>query len=530
MKTEVAPNFPMFGKKQAFFSNPWKNRPEIFQCLEKIVLGGLLLLVPGCRPSGAADENVRPPAVAGGFYPADPGELGRMIDAMMAAAKPPPVEGRIRILIVPHAGYVYSGPVAAYGFKAIAGQRYKTVVLVGNSHHEGYEGAAVYARGRWRTPLGDVEIDSDLAQKLIQADPRIVENTGPHEPEHCLEVEVPFLQKTIKSFKIVPVLLGTESTGITRALGDAIAKNIDDDVLVIASTDMSHYPKYEDANVVDGKTAEAILTGSVDTLERTLRQQERMGIPKEVTCLCGEGAVKTVMFVAEQIGARKIQLLKYGNSGDTAGDKGRVVGYSAIAFTSSGEKQAMKKENNEDELNKAEQDELLKLARMTVESVVKTGKEPEYANKLPALDQHRGVFVTLKEHGDLRGCIGQFEPNIPLYQVVMEMAVAAATHDYRFSPVSKRELPDLEYEISVLSPLRKVDSWKEIEIGKHGVEVVRGMHRGVFLPQVATEQGWDLEMFMGTLCEQKAGLPRDAWKEPGTTLYVFTAQVFHENK
>ena len=186
----------------------------------------------------------------------------------------------------------------------------------------------------------------------------------------------------------------------------------------------------------------------------------------------------------------------------------------------------VKQIKDQEVLNKDEQTELLKLAKMAVESVVKTGKKPDYSNKMPGLDRPLGAFVTLRESGQLRGCIGRFEPDIPIYKVVMEMAVAAATQDYRFPPVSERELDKLEYEISVLSPLRKVKSWKEIEIGKHGVEVARGMRHGVFLPQVATETGWDLETFMNNLCEQKAGLQADAWKDPGTDIFVFTALVF----
>ncbi len=177
-------------------------------------------------------------------------------------------------------------------------------------------------------------------------------------------------------------------------------------------------------------------------------------------------------------------------------------------------------------LTGAEQAELLKIAKNAVEGYVKTGRKWDIKNTLPALDQKLGAFVTLKEHGELRGCIGRFEPNIPLYQVVQNMAIAAATEDPRFRPVIPEELPLLKYEISVLSPLRPVKSYEEIEMGKHGVEVVRGFQGGVFLPQVATETGWDRATFLSTLCSQKAGLPSDCWKDPGTKLLVFTAQVF----
>ncbi len=485
------------------------------------------LLLASCSAE-ESEGPVREPAVAGAFYPRDPKELAGMVDALLADARPPAVEGRIRVLMVPHAGYIYSGSVAAAGFKALEGQKYRTVVVIGNSHREGYSGASVFAKGKFVTPLGEIEIDADLARKLMDANPAIMERDSAHREEHSLEVELPFLQKTIGSFKLVPILLGAGSPEVARILSDALAANVDDQTLVVISTDMSHYPRYDDANYADQTTVKAILSGDADNLDRTLRQLDRMGIPNAVTFLCGEGAVQSGVIFAKRIGAERIQLLKYANSGDSAGDKGRVVGYAAISFSSAEENAMPKKED--DSLTKEEQDELLKLARLTVETYVTTRQPPAWSNRFPALEQKMGAFVTLKKHGDLRGCIGRFEPDLPIYKVVMEMAIAASTEDHRFSPVSPKELRALEYEISALSPLRKVANWKEIEIGKHGVEVVRGMRRGVFLPQVATEQGWDLETFMNNLCAHKAGLPADAWKDPDTTIYVFTAQVFGEGE
>jgi AmmeMemoRadiSam system protein A len=241
------------------------------------------------------------------------------------------------------------------------------------------------------------------------------------------------------------------------------------------------------------------------------------------------------MSYARKIAASRITLLKYGNSGDTAGAKDRVVGYAAIVF-SGGELNPLPENTDaratEDEGEFSLQDrlELLKLARLTVETVAKTGGQPAWTNSLAGLEKKRGAFVTLREHGQLRGCIGHFEADMPIYRTVIEMAIAAATQDNRFRPVSPTELGAIDYEISVLSPLRKISNWREIQLGKHGVQVVRGFHRGVFLPQVATETGWDLETFMGELCSQKAGLPEDAWKDPKTDLYVFTAEVFGDTE
>ena len=488
------------------------------------------LLVLGFTVScsaGPSADDVRPPAVAGAFYPAQPEQLEKMVDGFLAAATPSAVSGEIRAIVVPHAGYVYSAPVAAFAYKAIQGKPYKTVVIVGNSHHEGYDGASVYNHGAFRTPLGDVKIDVDLANRLMAANPKLFYRESPHVQEHSLEVQLPFLQNVLGPFQLVPILLGTESREVSDIVGDALAANVGPDTLVIASSDMSHYPSYDDAKFADGKVAAAIASGDEDHLEQIIHQLEAMRVPRAATFLCGEGAVKAVMHYAKKVGATNGALLKYANSGDSAGSKDGVVGYCAVTFSiEGGTNMPAEQKKDGDVLNKKEQEELLKLAKTTVESVVKTGAKPAYTNKLPGLEQKLGAFVTLREKGELRGCIGRFEPDIPIYKVVMEMAEAAATQDYRFPPVSGRELGQLEYEISVLSPLRKVASWKEIEIGKHGVEVARGMRRGVFLPQVATETGWDLETFMNNLCEHKAGLPADAWKDPKTDLFVFTAQVF----
>jgi len=483
--------------------------------------------VTGCPPAAEDKGPVRMPAVAGAFYPADAAELSRMVEGYIAQADPAPVEGRIRAAIAPHAGYVYSAPVAAHVYKLLAGQQYATVVLIGNSHHEGYPGVSIIAEGSFRTPLGDVPIDVELARKLLDAGREMQYRASPHGPEHSLEVQLPFFQKTLGSFRLVPILLGTERTEVARSLAAALASHAGPDVLVMASTDLSHYPRHADATYMDTAVLEAVGSGDVDELERTMRQLEGMRFPNTATLMCGEGAVKTVMLFARAVGADRVKVLKYANSGDTAGSKDRCVGYGAVVF--SGDKEAAMQKKKDEVLNAEEQKAALELARLTVETYVRTGKRPSWNKALPGLEKPLGAFVTLRENGELRGCIGRFEPDIPLRDVIVEMAIAAATQDHRFPPVSVRELAEIDYEISVLSPLRKVKSWKEIELGRHGVEVVRGFRRGVFLPQVATETGWDLETFMSSLCAHKAGLPADAWKDPQTDLYVFTAQVFGDH-
>ena len=490
--------------------------------------------LPGDKKESANTPKVRKAAVAGAFYPANKNQLAAYVDELLRRANPLPIAGSVKAILVPHAGYVYSGPVAAHAYKTIAGQDIQTVILMSNSHRQGFNGIAVYGNGSFETPLGPIEIDSDKTAKLLAANPGIMDRPDIHEGDHVLEVQLPFLQRTLKNFKIVPLLFGTDDPALSRTLADALAKIVDDRTLIVASSDMSHYPPYDAASEADRKTDEAILTGKPEALDAQIAELEASGIPNAETFLCGISGVRTAMMVAAREGANDIRLLKYANSGDTAGDKQRVVGYSAVAFVKPGQAPASIPgiaAEGEHSLTDAEQAELLRLAKTTVESYVRTRNIPPYTPTLKGLEQPLGAFVTLKEDGQLRGCIGRFEPGIPLFTVIQQMAVAAATRDPRFPPVTPEKLDRLDYEISVLSPLRKVPNADEIIPGKHGVEVRKGFfHQGVFLPQVATETGWSKEEFLSELCSQKAGLPRNCWKDPSVDLYVFTAQVFPEGK
>jgi len=492
----------------------------IFVILIILVVGAALIFDKDIfmkkEDSKKEELPVREPAVAGQFYPGTKAELSAAVDEYLNEAKPPTVGKYVRALIVPHAGYSYSGWVAAYGYKTLIGQDIKTVVLIGNSHQEYFDGVSVYPEGYFKTPLGNVEIDKDFAKKLMDANDKIYFRESAHEKEHSLEVQLPFLQRILKDFKIVPIIIGNQP-GAADILINALKGLIDENTLIIASSDLSHYPKYEDAQYSDNKVIEAILSGSWEKFRETIAELEGENIPNLQTCACGHDAIEVVMAL---FGDKKIALLNYANSGDVSvGDKSQVVGYAAIAFSS-------ENPSTSSGLGKAEQKRLLEIARESVEAYIKTGKTPEFINEYPALEEHLGAFVTLRKHGELRGCIGLFGSDMPLYKVVAEMAISAAVKDSRFDPITQDELKDVDYEISVLSPLKKVNSWKDIEIGKHGVEIVKGLNRGVFLPQVATENNWDRETFLSVLCNQKAGLPTDCYKDPKTEIYVFTAQVF----
>lgn len=490
-------------------------------------------------------KKIRQPAVAGQFYPADREELKAMIGVYLKDIEipfTPPLQAgqapsfykggikEVKALIAPHAGYVFSGPVAAHAYKELKGRKIKTAVLVGNSHTAYFNGIAVDDSLFWRTPLGEVEVDKKLAEKLVELDGDIKFNNEAHRAEHSLEVQVPFLQSVLKgNFKIVPLLFGNVGEDGYKKLAVALAKNLGDDDLVVISSDMSHYPLYEDANKIDNETLKKIKEGNIEELEAHIARVENKNISNEQTLLCGIDGVKTIMELANILGWRA-EILKYANSGDTPiGDRDSVVGYGAIAFAKIKNKKSKIKNNEKgsDLLNDDQQRQLLRIAKTSVENYVKTGKAPVININDERLNWKEGAFVTLKNGGELRGCIGQIIPgDNPLWQVVRDMAVAAATEDGRFSPVSAAELDSLEYEISVLSAPQKIINWQDIELGKHGVIIKKGLRGGVFLPQVALETGWSKEEFLRELCYQKAGLLPDSYKDDGVEIKIFTAQVF----
>ncbi len=483
--------------------------------------------------SGQNQSRVRPPAVAGGFYPGEPNELSSMVKELLARAHQKKLPGPAVAIIVPHAGYIFSGEVAAYAFNAVKHQDINTVVLIGNSHHAQFDAASVGDYDAYRTPLGLVPVDRELVQALLDVGPPFDFIPAVHTPEHSLEVELPFLQSVLEDFKIVPIILGDETPELTQAVGRGIAKVLEGrkDFLLVCSTDMSHYPSYDDANRVDRQTIKALLALDESKLRETNKKLMSEGVPELHCTLCGLGAACATIEAAKRLGAHSAVLLKHANSGDAeaVGDRSRVVGYCAIAIC--GEAEAMQGNNTKptERLNNRQQETLLRIAREAITAAVRGEKQPDWTIDDPVLQEKCGAFVTIKKHGQLRGCIGYIEPIKPLWQTVADVAVSAALNDYRFTPVSPGELPDLELEISALTPLRKMNSPDEIVIGKHGLLIEKGGYRGLLLPQVATEWGWDKWEFLDQTC-RKAGLPAGAWKDRDAEVYLFSAQVFGEKE
>ena len=488
-----------------------------------IVIFCLIATSNNCRGG-----NVKKPNVSGQFYSSNPSRLSSQIDAFLKNADVKSYDHRIEILIAPHAGYIYSGQVAAFGFKAASQFNYKTVVVIAPSHYYRLQGYSVWNEGAFQTPLGPIEVDSVFAQKLIAKNKHFIFDPRAFDREHSLEVELPFLQKTQKDFKIVPIIACQPSYELVEEFAKSLNEIIGerDDVLIVISTDMSHFHNDQTARVLDRHAIELVSALDAESLWKDCHAGK--------TELCGYIPVATALLLAKKKGL-KAEVLQYANSGDVTGEKDRVVGYFSAVFFKNFSKSNNPGSHNEQSgvqpLNDEQKKKLLKIARDTIEMFVRTGEIKSVSIDDSRLKEAEGAFVTIHKKGRLRGCIGNIIGRQPLYQTVRDMAISSCSQDPRFNPVEKNELDDIEIEISVLSKPRVTKNTDDIKMGVHGVIVSRGLfNRGVFLPQVATETGWTKEQFMAQLCAQKAGLPADAWKDPATKIEIFTANVFSEKE
>ena len=441
-----------------------------------------------------------------------------MVDSIMAGPEVPTISGTLVGIQVPHAGYPFSGPTAARAFKLLQGMDSVTVVMLGTSHRVMLDKAAVYARGSWHTPLGDVAVDEALAKAILAQDKFFADMPAAHAQEHSIEVEVPFLQRVLGDFKIVPIMLLQPTFEQCELVGKAIAAAAKGKrVVLLASSDLYHGESYDDANRIDGAAVGLMAKFDPQAFHSALGRNEAQA--------CGGNAITAMMVAARELGADTAVVLAQTNSNDVTGERGGYcVGYSAVAFVASGQKS-----EESSDLTEQEQKSLLGIARNTLESHIRTDKVPEAKPLTPRLSEKRGAFVTLHEHGDLRGCIGYVEAVKSLYLAVSDMAVAASTQDPRFPPVRVEELDKIDIEITVLSPLRPLPSPDSVIVGKHGLVIRKGYRSGLLLPQVPVEQGWDRDQFLTHTC-LKAGLPPDAYKQKDAQLFTFTGQVFGEKE
>ncbi len=467
-----------------------------------------------------SSRPVRDPAVAGAFYPGDPEALSRLVDDLLAGARTQLEPDReLKALACPHAGYPFSGTVAAEAFACLKGRDVHTVVLVGPDHYVGFEGIAIYPAGVFRTPLGDVDVDEELAALFLEAGSGMRAAPEAHRREHCLEVQLPFLQRVLPGVRIVPVLMGFRSRTNVELMANVLSRALDNPkVVLIASTDLSHYHPREVARKLDGRVTELVRAFAPTSLWEDLREGRVEA--------CGGDSLVAVMLGAGIAGAEGSRVLRYGDSGDAAGATGSVVGYLSAAFYRGMPPQKVEFSAHAAAVTPSEADTLLRLA-------YEAARSAEDA-PLPVLELRRitdnlrrpgRAFVTLRRGPELRGCIGSLEARHPRWRAVALAARSAAHADPRFEPVAPEEMDDMSVEVSLLEDPRRAASPEEVVPGRHGVIVSLGGRRGLLLPQVAEEYGWTRETLLEQACI-KAGLPTDAWRK-GARIEVFGAQVFH---
>lgn len=503
----------------------------------RMLYGFLILLLAAavCGPVCGFCGDVRSAAVAGKFYPDDPRALAAAVDDMMGQALDADME-RPLALVVPHAGYVYSGQIDADAFKTASRYSYDRIVLLGTNHTDAYfEGISVYDGAAFETPLGRVPVDEETAKELLAAGGPVSANRRVHLREHSIEVILPFVRKVFPEARIVPVIVGGPDLDMCRKFGSTLAGAVrGKNALIIASSDLSHYPDYEGALEADRRTVNAMGSPDPAAFLAEVRKTENRGIRNLATAACGQGAIMTAMAAARALGADCGRVISHANSGDTIfGDHSRVVGYAAVAFCKAtracGEPLKADSESAgtlAPPLTGVQKKVLLAFARSTLRQYLESETTPLFRGHDPAFVQKQGAFVTLKKHGELRGCIGRMTPELPLFQTVGRMALSAALQDPRFPPLSLSELKDVQIEISALTPYQRVDSADRIRVGEDGVLLGSSGQTAVFLPQVAPEQGWSRDQMLENLC-RKAGLSSDCWKH-GATFDTFQAVVFSE--
>lgn len=474
-------------------------------------------------------ENLmhRDPVVAGQFYSANPEKLKSDLKTFFKEAKSPLNKSHLHAIVVPHAGYIYSGNVAASAYNQIDPNiQYDRVFIIASSHRTRFNGASIYNKGNYNMPLGQVEVDIDLANKLIEENAVFTYFKFAHNEEHSLEVQLPFLQYQLKhDFKIVPIVIGTNNPNQIESIAKALKPYFNEKNLFVISSDFSHYPEYSDACEVDKITADAIIRNDASGFLETIEKNEKKKIKNLATSICGWTSVLTLLEITQDDKALEYNLVDYQNSGDKSfADTSRVVGYWAISVRKNKEIKNSFILSDEDKIN------LLKLARNTIEQKVNGDSIPKLKPKdySEILNAQVGAFVTLTKNKELRGCVGRFQPETPLYQVIQEMAVAAAANDHRFNPVEKDEMEMIDIEISVLTPLNKIEDSSEIELGRHGIYIKQGYNSGTFLPQVAEKTNWSVEEFLGHCAQDKAGIGWSGWKM--AEVFTYEAIIFHESE
>jgi len=397
-------------------------------------------------------------------------------------------------LVLPHAGYIYSGAVAGAALSRI---KFKdTFIILGPNHTGQGRPLSIMSTGSWQTPLGEVRIDSDLAKKILALYPGLKEDTLAHQYEHSIEVELPFLQYYRPDVKIVPIMLAVSDPVVLQTLGKAIAQAVREsgrEAVILASSDMSHYETQKTARQKDRQAILAMLDLNPDELLKRVKENN--------ITMCGFAPAAVMLWAVAEMGTLKAELVKYQTSGDVTQDMSSVVGYAGVVVK--------------------RLSPLVKLAKEALESYVKGRKVLKPKDLTPEMQEQAGVFVCIKKFGELRGCIGTFEPTREnVAEEIVDNAIGTATRDPRFEPVEPAELKDLDYTVDVLTSPEPVKSQDQLDARQYGVIVAAGYRRGLLLPDL---EGVDTPAQQIDICRQKGGIGPD---EP-VKLYRFEVKRYH---
>jgi len=465
-------------------------------------------------------KSVKPCSGAGSWFPATAGALSDEVDRYLSSDTPDLPEHPVA-LIVPHAGYTYSGPVAGTAFSTLRDSGTRRVILLGVSHSTPLRGASVLRVDAYETPLGQIPVDPAARDALLDCSV-VIEQEAAHQGEHSVENQLPFLQRVLDDFSIVEVLVGELSARERDKLATVLNDLMDDETVLVVSTDFTHYgPNF--MYVPFGEPVSTNLQTLNDLALQEILQIDQPGweeyLAKTGDTICGRNAVGLLLAVLQPWDDARGLRIAYDTSGRMTGDWSNSVTYASIAFWREGTG-----------LTEDEQQTLLRIARDSAATYLTDGTELEIDKSRyelsPRLLAPGAAFVTLRKKEMLRGCIGHVVAMAPLYQSVAQNAIQAC-RDPRFTstPVTSAELPELTVEVSVLTPMRRLLDTSNAEVGRDGLMMVQGPMSGLLLPQVPVEQHWDREEFLSQTC-YKAGLPPDAWRDQSTEIYRFSAQVF----
>ena len=462
---------------------------------------------------------------AGRFYSSDKERLTKDLDSLFLECETIGTSGLARAIIVPHAGYIYSGEVAASAFSTTPPKgHYKNIFIIGSTHVMGFSGASVYGSKDYVTPLGKPKTNLEIVNELKKS-ALFSFSEEYHDNDHNIEVEIPFIQRYYEdSPQIVPIIIGTDDRNKIKKMAEILKPWFTPENLFVISSDFSHYPLYDDAIKIDSITAEAFMSADPEYFLKALKDNSTKNIPDLATSMCGWTSGLLLLEMIQGSTDLSFKKISYCNSGDSPyGSKTGVVGYNAIGLyeTNSSYIDDISFSDNEKEI-------LFAITRRSIESWFTNKKYPsiDESTLTQKLKEKYGAFVTLKIDGVLRGCIGRFVSDDPLYKAVSQSAVSSAFNDPRFPALTKDEYQKVDIEITVLGPMKRIYNKDEIVLGKHGIYIKQGAMAGTMLPQVAIENGWDVDEFLEYTSQYKAGIGRDGWKT--AELYIYEGVVLEE--